>query len=1097
MGNRVTVVAKTCLVPIVLVLLSSASALATPLITIEPYKEDADGTVTPLSKRSNRPTVFLWGEGETIKWWAWSDSAENNVPSTQWHVRDSQSVIADYPGSWGWTRWYCSPEDTLDKDEYEFWVTATDDDGTVESNRYYIRMEFPPIVETKYHPTATEFLGKLARNERTAFNFGAYENGILDSPEVKGCDNPSMFWGNGRLHFVFGDPNVNTGDPGAPTRGLSGALAYTDQIVPERGIDLSHHRNWVIDAGTGTAKEIIAGRPGISRVNNTSGAILSHGVGHRIWFAYYDYGSGPRESYRNYYRVGIAYSDDYFDTPAVRDDNLILWDKDDSGNGTFNPDPYLGYHMRMFKDHLYMMIPREGGSSPVLLRCHENDLDNLSLDDWHWLVSVDGNGVATWSTVGVSRGQISQDTFPTMDFGGDNAGIVDTVIWSPYLNRWIAVSATGMRMWESRQLWGPYETLRTPRFFRALQFAQAYAFFGHELMLGNNGEWIYHARARSWQPLGLYGTYQQRLHMRDRLRMTVSPKSGIAGDTITITCVNDSGWASPPPQNVAVHVDGNPATFQGQNGDTYTFSYTLSGSENGGAVGLVDVTGVMEIPMDSETSYSLPRDALLVVNHRNEIATTVSSPPDGAPVSGWVPIEVTAEYATAPEILEPHEPDVRILKTELRHAGVGDEVVTADVEPPYTLWVNTTRYANGSLPLRVLAYDTVDRRGEAAVSLDVQNPAPVAVEGNRASDGDMEAAGVNAWQPIYGAVLGKVSDESHRNGARSLLVHSDTPGSWAGFRQNVTGLRGGERMRFTAWGRLNNNYTAQLRWNLDDHWGGTLAAKYVSSYGYFRRILFEFDNPPGNSEVLLECIIRDTGSEGTVAGEGVTTVEAILDDVVLRPACHPVVDPPANVQAEIQPPGNSVLVSWDGSTDVGVEYYAIHRKPVSGTNTTWEKLDEVRVYRTTFTDDNLPGPAADYEYKVVAIDAMGWDSDCNLPVPIGEVSDVAGGEAPLSVPDRTSSILVVEKQPGAVAYNVYADAIGSWYSPTAGEGSVCAVTGWTDNGDGTVTLDYQVPENSWVVVTASDACIEGPAGSGSDGVERSGTGSWQSCGALP
>jgi hypothetical protein len=794
--------------------------------------------------------------------------------------------------------------------------------------------------------------------------------------------------------------------------------------------------------------------------------------------------------------VGIAYTDDYFDTPAVRDDNLVLWDKDDVGNGTFNPDPYLGYPMRMFKDHLYMMIPREGGSSPVLLRCHENDLDNLSLDDWHWLVSVDENGVATWSTEGVGRGQISQETFPTVDFG-ENAGLVNTVVWNPYLNRWIAVSALGMRMWEAKRLWGPYESLATPRFFDALEFAQAYAFFGHELMLANNGEWIYHARARSWQPLGLYGTYQQRLHMRDRLRLSMSPKSGIAGDPITITCVNDSGWPSPPPENVTVHVDGNPATFQHQNGDSYTFRYTLTGSENGGAVGVVDVNAVMRVPMDGETSYSFPRDALLVVNRRNEIVTAVSSPPDGASVSGWVPIHVDAAYSESPEVLEPQEPDVRILKTELRHAGSGGEVVTTDLEPPFTLWLNSTRYANGPLPLRAIAYDTVDRRGEDSVSLSVQNSAPEAVEGNRVLDGNMEGSTADAWQPIYGAVLDKVSDETHRNGERSLRVRSNAPASWSGFRQNVTGLRGGERLRFTAWGRLNNNYTAQLRWNLKDQWGGSLAAKYVSSYGYYRRMLFEFDNPPGNSEVLLECIIRDTGSEGTVAGDDVTMVEAILEDVVLRPACHPVVPPPVGVQTEIVPPGDSVRVSWIGTTDVGVEYYAVHRKPVAGGNESWERLGEVRSYRTTFTDHDLPGPPAEYEYKVVAIDAMGWDSESSLPVPIGEVSDVTEAEPPLRVLDRTSSSLVVEKEPGAVGYNIYSDALGSWYSPAPGEGSVCGATDWTDNGDGTVTLDFDVPDNSWVVVTASDACLEGPAGASSDGMERSDNPSWQSCGPLP
>jgi hypothetical protein len=1081
-----------CLLLLLAAVASLLPARATPRITGEPYKEDADGTLSDLSTHAKKPTVFVWGEGEAIKWWAWSDIAQNNIPSSQWHVRDSQGVVTDYPGGWGWTRYYCYPEAHLARGDYEFWVSATDDDGTVYSDTYYIRVTFPPIVPIKYHPTAQEFLGKLARHERSAFNFGAYANGILDTPEVKGCDNPSMFYGNGKLHFIFGDPNVNTGDPESPTLGLSGALAFTDRFVPEKGIDISHRRHWITDPLTGSAKSIIDRRPGTSRANNTGGAILPRGEGHRIWFAVYDYGSGPRESYRNYYRVAIVYSDDYFATPAVREDSLILWDKDDPGNGEFNPDPYLGYTMRLFKDHLYMMIPREGGSSPVLLRCHVDDLDNLSLDDWRYLVSVDGDGVATWSETGVTRGQISQEGFPTVDFG-ENAGIVNTSVWSPYLNRWIAVSATGMKIWESRQLWGPYETLRVPQFFTASQFAQSYATFGHDLMLGNNGEWLYLARARSWQPLGLYGTYNQRMHLRNRLGMTVSPKSGQAGDTIAITCENESEFENPPPGSVTVSVDGNPATFVSQNGSSYEFSYTLSGGENAGAVGVVDVVGAMEIVMDAESSYSMSHDALLVVNHRNELGAAITSPSEGATVSGWVSLEVSAAYASAPETLEPHQPEVRILRTELRHLGAVEEVVDGDVEPPYELRVNTTRYPNGTNQFRVIAYDSLDRRGEATISLNVQNPAPAGAAGNRVADGDMEGDGTGSWLPIYGASLSKVSDGTQWNGRQSLLLRSDNPTAWGGFRQPVTGLSGGERLRFSAWGRLKSNYTGSFRWILEDQWGGRITSQYVNSYGYFRRMTFEFDNPPGNTEILLECIIRDTGSEGLFAGEGVTSVEARIDEVVLQPACHPVVAPPANVLAEAQPPGDAVLVSWEGSTDAAIEHYEIDRKPVSQGDWAWERIGSVRVWETSFLDDDLPGAAGDFEYRVVAVDAMGWNSLDHLAGTVGEVSDVLAGEPPLLVEEGDVPGLMIEKEPAATAYNVYADSLGSWYSPTPGEGTVCGITTWTDNQDGTVTLDYELPAGSWVLVTASDPCREGPAGADSGGAERFGIGSWHDC----
>jgi len=1074
-------------------------AHAIPNITREPYKLDALGVRSALSTEPSDPTPFTWGEGERILWWAFSSSAPNGIPTSAWHVRPLPGgELADYPANWcqdGAIRFCAHPENELQAGDYEFWVTATDDQGTDTSATYYIRMSFPPIIETDYHPGAPEFRGKLARTERTAFNFGAILHGVADSPEVNGCDNPSMFYGNGRLHFIFGDPNVYTEDPGNSSRGLRGALAFTDQVVPEKGIDLSHHRNWVMDAETGTAKSIIDTLPGTSRPNNTGGAIVPHGDGHRIWFAVYDYGSGPRPSYQNYYQVSIAYSDDYFATPAVRDEDLILWDKDDPGNGPNNPDPYLGYHMRIFKDHLYMMIPREGGSDPVLLRCQLDDLDNTSLADWHYLISVDEHGVPTWSTAGVTRGQISRADFPTVSFGGGDAGIVTSSTWNPYLNRWIAFPALGTRVWRARSLWGPYEELTIPRFFSMKQFAQYYALFAHELLLGGNGEWIYHAQARSWQPLSYYGTYNQRLQLRDKLKMTVSPKTGVAGDTLTITCVNDTGLPAPPPENVSVAVDGRPATFVRSEGDEFTFTYELTGDENGGAVGLIDVTGVMDVPFTEESAFRCSRDIAFVANHRNELSATVGSPLPGSTVSGWVAIDLEAGYPAGPETLAPQEPEVKILKTELRYLGPGGEVLDTDIDPPYTLHLDTRRFPDGQHTFKAIAYDTLDRRGTAEISLVVSNGPPPEVDGNLVTDGTMEALDTGAWQPLYGASLGKVAGAEHRSGTRSLLVHSDTPASWAGFRQTVSGLVGGERLRLTAWGRLKNNYTAQLLWIVRDATGGTLASHYVSSFGYFRRFDHEFENPDGNGAVMIECLVRDTGTEGVVAGTAVTDVEAIVDDVVLRPACHPVAEAPTNVLWEADPSGDAVTVSWTPSADANVEFYAVYRRPASDASSeAWQKIGEVRAHESRFTDASLPGAPEDIEYQVLAIDFMGRTSS-DVP-PLGEISDVRAGEPPLLV-RRQDGSLVVEQDPGVTAYHVYADALGSWYSPSPAEGSVCGITDWTDNGDGTVTLDVDLPVNSWVVVTGSDACRESSAGTGSDGTPRTASGSWPSCGPVP
>jgi hypothetical protein len=80
------------------------------------------------------------------------------------------------------------------------------------------------------------------------------------------------------------------------------------------------------------------------------------------------------------------------------------------------------------------------------------------------------------------------------------------------------------------------------------------------------------------------------------------------------------------------------------------------------------------------------------------------------------------------------------------------------------------------------------------------------------------------------------------------------------------------------------------------------------------------------------------------------------------------------------------------------------------------------------------------------------------------------------------------------AYNVYIDAVGDWFSSPA---QTCFITTWTDNGDGTVTLDATIPDNSWILVTGSNPDGEGVLGPNTVAAERSQTGTWSLCGAGP
>ena len=936
--------------------------LADMTLTQEP---SIDGK--PLSSDSREPTVLEWAKAKPIGWQCTWDSGVKDQPKPQWWAEGADgkanSRDAGVFGKWH----FCAPADVLEEGTYKIWVTVKLGRDTLRSKTYYIAVKMPPVIETKYHTVQEEFLGRLARLGRTAFKDIKAPNSIVDAPQVWGCDNPSMFDADGVLYFIFGDPNIYYPDSEQPRRGLSGAMAFTDRIVPEKGIDLAHSRNWVTEPGTGVAKSLIENRKGTSRVNNTGGAVLPHGDGKRLWFAAYDYGGpGKQPGYLRYLRVSIVYTDDMFRTPAVRNEDLVLWEKNDPNNGPIEPNPFLGYSMRLHKDHLYMMVPRKG-TPPALIRCHRDELDASSLATWRYLVSVDEKGKATWSGKGITKAQISQDDFPTVDFGEHNPGIVNTVLWNPYMNRWVAVNALNLSIWEAKHLWGPYRNLEAPRRFRYDRFRGGYCFFSHDFLLGNNGEWIYFSRARTWKGVNRYGTFWQRIHLRDKLKLTLSKKCAVPGDTITITCANTSEAPSPSPDAVSVTVEGRRATFKQQTDNRYVFEYKLTGEENGGKPGPVDVAATMKIPKDETTTYHITRDVTLMVNHNNPVSCAITSHRDEDTVGGIVFLDVSARHALGAEESDEGRPPVHIIKAELRHMDSNGEVVEdADVHLPYRLRLDTTRYGNGPQTFKVVAYDTLDRRGEATIALRVENPPQPAIPGNLIVDGAMEAEGADAWKSCNGCVLQKVSGEFHRSGVRSLQLRSDSPAEDAGASQTVTGLAGGEELRFTAWSRLRSNYTAVVTWKLLSKSGAVLATQRCDSYGYFRRAMIEFDNPEENTEIAIQCRIQDKGTESVVAGTPVSDVEAIVDDVVLRPASHPLVEKPARVRLAVDAEAGRRRIAWDAVHDVNVEAYRIYRNG--------KRIAEVASWLNSYSDVR-PDPAADDAYAVAAVDGMGSESE--------------------------------------------------------------------------------------------------------------------------
>ena len=149
-----------------------------------------------------------------------------------------------------------------------------------------------------------------------------------------------------------------------------------------------------------------------------------------------------------------------------------------------------------------------------------------------------------------------------------------------------------------------------------------------------------------------------------------------------------------------------------------------------------------------------------------------------------------------------------------------------------------------------------------------------------------------------------------------------------------------------------------------------------------------------------------------------------------------------------------------------------------------------------------PPDSGTYDYMIRAINGddtcftdsaplAGTDAE-NPCLPPAEPS-ASGSSYPLQVVSTGNNSIVVELITDATAYNFYADPIGSWYSPTNAEGTVCTITTWTDNLDGTITLDVTVPDNSWVTVSAANSNGNSSAGQDSGATERMSVGTWENC----
>ncbi|MEM7244664.1 MAG: hypothetical protein AAF533_04940 [Acidobacteriota bacterium] len=220
----------------------------------------------------------------------------------------------------------------------------------------------------------------------------------------------------------------------------------------------------------------------------------------------------------------------------------------------------------------------------------------------------------------------------------------------------------------------------------------------------------------------------------------------------------------------------------------------------------------------------------------------------------------------------------------------------------------------------------------------------------------------------------------------------------------------------------------------------------------------------------------------------VLTPAPLASAFACEPACRQLECGAIDIEPSNPCPGDSVVLSVD---PIGEGTLVIE----------WD-LDDDGIFEPGGTSVSTSFDAGSHEVTVRVTDGCADPeaASCELSGivevaanDVAEVSDVRSGARPLLL---TPESVLVGPVAAATAYNLFVGPIGDWRSPSLMD-TTCHVDAWTLDGDGHLVLEHVTPGDTWVVVTASSACNEGTAGSGSDAVARETSPDWTSCGASP
>ncbi|KIL38447.1 carbohydrate-binding protein [Gordoniibacillus kamchatkensis] len=313
---------------------------------------------------------------------------------------------------------------------------------------------------------------------------GAESINHTDKYNLYGADLGSMFNADGKTFLVFGDSfgkrsPGQTGGGGADWR--SNTLAFTSDSNPSDGLTF----DGMITDASGGAKELLPSR----KVDNDEMTVIpTHGIAVRnTYYLYYmsvKHWGAPGKWEAGY--AGVAKSTDGGHTWSDMSD--VRWPGD---SNFIQVAPYQVDTGDGGSDIYFWAVPAGRFGGVKLMKVDERRIEDLS--QYRYFAGTGKDGAPVWSPDLAKAVTVIDDTVGEL-----------SVIWNPYLERWIMMylkEGTGIVMREGLTPWGPWNEAITV--VNKNDYPGLYAPFLNPKYMENGGKTVYFTMSL-WDPYNVF-----------------------------------------------------------------------------------------------------------------------------------------------------------------------------------------------------------------------------------------------------------------------------------------------------------------------------------------------------------------------------------------------------------------------------------------------------------------------------------------------------------------------------------------------------------------------------------------------------------------